>query len=291
VPAHTFIASALGVAHTGAEVVFCDVDPGTGLIDLDAAAAAIGPRTAAVLGVHLYGQMCEMDALTALARRHGLLVIEDAAQAHGARYAGRRAGSFSAAGCFSFYPSKNLGALGDGGAICTGDAHLAARARALRHLGQRGKGDHVLRGYNERLHGLQAALLRVKLPHLERWNERRRQHAASYRTLLGGSFRLLEENPQSQCIYHLFPVRAADRDGLRAGLAALGIQTAVHYSPAVPDQPPFKPARGGPWPEAGAWAAEELSLPMHPDLEPSEIERVADAVRVAIAAPARAGHA
>jgi dTDP-4-amino-4,6-dideoxygalactose transaminase len=132
---------------------------------------------------------------------------------------------------------------------------------------------------------LQAALLRVKLPHLERWNERRRQHAASYRTLLGGSFRLLEENPQSQCTYHLFPVRAADRDGLRAELAALGVQTAVHYSPAVPDQPPFKPARGGPWPEAGAWAAEELSLPMFAELGPDEVARVAEACLLARAGP------
>src|SRR5437588_4222735 len=259
VPAHTFIASALGVAHAGAEVVFCDVEPGTGLIDVDSAATAIGPRTAAMLAVHLYGQMCDMDALAALARRHSLLLIEDAAQAHGARRAGRRAGSVGAAGCFSFYPSKNLGALGDGGAICTHDPHIAERARALRDLGRRRKREHRMRGYNERLDGLQAALLRVKLPYLERWNQRRREHAARYRALLGDTLRLLEEKPQSHCTYHLFPVRAADRDGLRAQLAAAGVQTGIHYSPAVPGQPAFERVRGGPWPEAAAWAAEELS--------------------------------
>src|SRR5437588_6631709 len=259
VPAHTFIASALGVAPAGAEVVFCDVEPGTGLFDVDSAATAIGPRTAAMLAVHLYGQMCDMDALAALTRGHSLLLIEDAAQAHGARRAGRRAGSVGAAGCFSFYPSKNLGALGDGGAICTHDPHIAERARALRDLGRRRKREHRMRGYNERLDGLQAALLRVKLPYLERWNQRRREHAARYRALLGDTLRLLEEKPQSQCTYHLFPVRAAARDGLRADLAAAGVQTGIHYSPAVPGQPAFERVRGGPWPEAAAWAAEELS--------------------------------
>src|SRR5439155_913049 len=166
VPAHTFIASALGPLHAGATPVACDVEDGTGLLDPEAAAAVIGPRTAAIVAVHLYGQACDMDALGALARRHGLLLVEDAAQAHGACWRGRPVGSLGDAACFSFYPSKNLGALGDGGAICTGDDELADAAARLRHVGQRSKGEHVVAGFNERLDALQAALLRVKLPHL-----------------------------------------------------------------------------------------------------------------------------
>src|SRR3954447_19964571 len=170
VPAHTFIASALGLAHAGAVPVFCDVDPGTGLIDPDAAASAVTPRTTAILAVHLYGQMADMDAIRAVAQANGLIVLEDAAQAHGATYRRARAGSFGAAAAFSFYPSKNLGALGDGGAVCTNDPRVAEQARRWRNLGQLGKGDHAVLGYNERLDGLQAALLRVKLPHLDAWN-------------------------------------------------------------------------------------------------------------------------
>ena len=170
VPGHTFIASALAVAHVGATPVLCDVDEGTGLIDPDAARAAVGPRTAAVLAVHLYGQACDMAAIEAFAKPRGLLVFEDAAQAHGARYQGRRVGSLGTASAFSFYPTKNLGALGDGGAVCTEDDVIAARIRRLRNLGQRAKGEHVELGYNERLDGLQAALLRVKLQHLDEWN-------------------------------------------------------------------------------------------------------------------------
>ena len=151
-----------------------EVDEDTGLLDPEAVRAAIGPRTAAIVAVHLYGQMCDMDALRAIADAHGLFLLEDAAQAHGALCRGRRAGSIGNAGAFSFYPSKNLGALGDGGAVCTNDDMLAARLRRLRNLGQRAKGEHVEIGYNERLDGLQAALLRVKLPHLDAWNDARR---------------------------------------------------------------------------------------------------------------------
>jgi dTDP-4-amino-4,6-dideoxygalactose transaminase len=174
VPAHTFIASALGVLHAGATPVFCDVHQGSGLIDLDSARAALTSRTAAVLPVHLYGQLCDMDDVLSFAARHGLSVFEDAAQAHGAEVNGRRAGSFGRAAAFSFYPSKNLGALGDGGAICTDDDGLARQARLLRNLGQRRKNDHVTAGANERLDGLQAALLRVKLPLSRAASQRRR---------------------------------------------------------------------------------------------------------------------
>lgn len=287
VPAHTFIASALAVAHAGATPVLCDVDDRTGLIDAGAARAAIGPRTAAILAVHLYGQTCEMDAIYAVARPHGLLVLEDAAQAHGARYQGQRVGSLGAAAAFSFYPTKNLGALGDGGAVCTDDEILAARLRRLRNLGQRAKGEHVDLGFNERLDGLQAAMLRVKLKHLDRWNLARRVHAFSYDRLLPPEATVLERRPGNECVYHLFPARFDAREAVAATLHARGIETGVHYSPAVHGHPAWGDslAPGGAFPVAEAWAAEELSLPMHPDLEPDEIERVVDAVRAAVADP------
>jgi dTDP-3-amino-3,4,6-trideoxy-alpha-D-glucose transaminase len=288
VPAHTFVASALAVAHVGATPVLCDVLDGTGLIDPDAARAAAGPRTAAILAVHLYGQTCDMASLQALAGPQGLLVLEDAAQAHGALFDGRRAGSLGAAAAFSFYPSKNLGALGDGGAVCTDDAMLAARVRRLRNLGQRGKGEHVELGYNERLDGLQAAMLRVKLPHLDDWNAARRTFAARYRQLLPAAVRTLDEAPKSPCTYHLFPVRFEDRDAVAERLHARGVESGVHYSPAVHGHPMWagQALRYGSVPCAEAWAAHELSLPMHPHLRPDEIERVADAVQAAVAGSA-----
>ncbi|MBV8946738.1 MAG: DegT/DnrJ/EryC1/StrS family aminotransferase [Solirubrobacterales bacterium] len=292
VPAHTFIASALAVSHVGATPVLCDVHQGTGLIDPDAARAATGPRTAAILPVHLYGQACDMDAIRAFAGLHGLLVLEDAAQAHGARYHGRRTGGLGDAAAFSFYPSKNLGALGDGGAICTDDDVLASRIRRLRNLGQRAKGEHVELGYNERLDGLQAALLRVKLGHLDEWNSARQAHAALYRQLLEPDVRLVEEQPESPSVHHLLPARFEDRDAVARMLGARGIETGVHYSPAVQAHPAWKNGqlRHGEVPHADAWAAEELSLPMHPDLLPHEIERVAEAVHAAVSVPtARSG--
>ncbi len=284
VPAHTFIASALGVAHAGATLVLCDVQADTGLIDPAAVANMLGPRTAAIIAVHLYGQACDMDALADLARPRGILVFEDAAQAHGARYRGRSVGSLGAAAGFSFYPSKNLGALGDGGAICTNDATLAQRVRQLRNLGQRRKGEHVEVGYNERLDGLQAALLRVKLPHLDAWNAARREHAVSYRLRLPDHVRVLGERDSSPCVYHLFPIRLADRDNVGATLAEVGIDTGVHYGIAMHQHPAWEgqPMIHGEVPQAEAWAAEELSLPMHPDLEPAEIELVADALCAAL---------
>lgn len=284
VPGHTFIASALAVAHAGATPVLCDVDPDTGLIDPDAARSMVGPRTAAILAVHLYGQACEMDRLGELARSHGLLLLEDAAQAHGARYRGRRVGSLGSAAAFSFYPSKNLGALGDGGAVCTDDEGLAARVRRLRNLGQRVKGEHVELGYNERLDGLQAALLRVKLPYLDCWNERRCDHARAYRAQFGSDVRIVTERPESPSIHHLFPVRFADRDAVAAVLRSHGIEAGVHYAPAVHAHSAWSGTalRHGDLLAAKAWAAEELSLPMHPDLLANEIERVVEAVHAAI---------
>jgi dTDP-3-amino-3,4,6-trideoxy-alpha-D-glucose transaminase len=282
VPAHTFIASALGVLHAGATPVFCDVEPGTGLIDAGSASAVVTRRSAAIVAVHLYGQACEMDAVRALGRRHGLIIVEDAAHAHGSTYRGRSVGSLGAVAAFSFYPSKNLGALGDAGAVCTDDPEIARRARRLRNLGQRRKGEHVEVGYNERLDGLQAAFLRAKLPHLAGMNRARREHAAAYRRALGSvpGVRLLEERDHTPSVNHLFPVRVRDRDGVGAQLAALGIATGVHYSPAAHRHPAWSGVLSAPsmeLPVACAWARDELSLPMFPELRPHEIERVVTA--------------
>jgi|SRR4051794_12196062 dTDP-3-amino-3,4,6-trideoxy-alpha-D-glucose transaminase len=279
VPAHTFVASVLAVLHAGATPVFCDVEAGTALIDARSAAAVVTAKTAAVLAVHLYGQSCEMDALYALARRHGLLVVEDAAQAHGATHRGRSVGSLGDVAAFSFYPTKNLGALGDAGAVCTDDLELADRVRRLRDLGQRRKGEHVEVGRNERLDGLQAAFLRVKLPRLSAGNRARREAAAAYRDGLG-DLRTLAERDHTPSVNHIFPVRVADRQGARAHLRARGIETSIHYPCAAHRHPAWAGVIGEPaiaLPEATAWAAEELSLPMFPELRRDEIERVLSA--------------
>jgi len=225
-----------------------------------------------------------MDGIEAFAKPQGLLVLEDAAQGHGARYRGRRAGSLGDAAAFSFYPSKNLGALGDGGAVCTDDSVLAARLRRLRNLGQRGKGEHVELGYNERLDGLQAAMLRVKLPYLDSWNGARRAHAVRYTELLPPAARMLDERPESPSTYHIFPLRLEARDAVATRLRSGGIETGVHYSPAVHGHAMWvgRGLRHEALLQAEAWAAEELSLPMHPDLRPDEIERVCDAVHAAV---------
>ncbi len=274
VPGHTFIASALGVVHAGADVVFCDVEPDTGLIDPDAAAAAVTDRTAAILAVHLYGQACAMDALGDVASRHGLVLLEDAAQAHGATHRGRRAGSLGAGAAFSFYPSKNLGALGDGGAICTDDAGIAARARSLRHLGQRRKGEHLDIGFNERLDGLQAAMLTAKLPSLDAKNRARREHARTYREGLEGLVGLLGEREETPCVYHLFPIRVRGREQVQRRLRDAGIGTGIHYTPAAHRHPAWDGAVRRTLPNAERWAHEELSLPMFPELEREEAASV-----------------
>ncbi|HET7445855.1 MAG TPA: DegT/DnrJ/EryC1/StrS family aminotransferase [Solirubrobacterales bacterium] len=285
VPAHTFIATALAVVGAGATPVLCDVDEETGLLDAESAAAALSEYTAAVVPVHLYGQVCDMDAITAFADRHRLAVVEDAAQAHGASWRGRRAGSLGAAAGFSFYPSKNLGALGDGGAICTDDAEVAARARRLRNLGQERKGLHLEAGVNERLDGVQAAMLRVKLGRLDEWNAARRELAAVYRGALDLAARPLAEDPRGECVYHLFPVRVRDRDGIRARLAEAGVGSGVHYWPALHRQPPFAelPNRAEiSLANAEAWSEQEISLPIFPELSEQEVLSVAESLNDAI---------
>jgi dTDP-4-amino-4,6-dideoxygalactose transaminase len=280
VPAHTFIASALAVVHAGATPVFCDVEPDTGLLDAASARAVLSDRTAAIVAVHLYGQACDMDAVQALAGSHGLFVLEDAAQAHGATWRGERVGGLGDAAAFSFYPSKNLGALGDGGAVCTANAELARKVAALRDVGRHPGGGHVELGYNERLHGIQAAFLRVKLPHLDAWNRSRRHHAIAYRAALSELFELLDERSEAPCVYHLFPCRHEQRDELARELAAQGVQTGVHYSPAAHRHAAFDSlgasSRPIELPNADAWARTELSLPMFAELTEPEIHRVAD---------------
>jgi dTDP-4-amino-4,6-dideoxygalactose transaminase len=277
VPAHTFIATALAVVHAGAQPVPVDVEAGTGLIDPAAAAAAVGPRTAAILPVHLYGPVCAMDELLSLAERNGLALFEDAAQAHGATYRDMPAGSFGRAAAFSFYPSKNLGALGDGGAICSNNDDLVDAARRLRDLGRLHDGEHHLAGYNERLDGMQAAFLSVKLDHLPAWNQARRSIAARYRESVR-DIELLEEKPESPCIYHLFPIRVDDRDWLAGRLRVQGIPTGVHYSCALTDHPALQELAHVDAPNARDWAARELSLPLFPELRPAELDAVVEAV-------------
>jgi dTDP-4-amino-4,6-dideoxygalactose transaminase len=241
------------------------VEDDTGLLDAASAAAVVTPRTAGLIAVHLYGQMCDMARLRELADRHKLFLLEDAAQAHGAAWCGRRAGSVGDAAAFSFYPSKNLGALGDGGAVTTADEGLARRVREMRHLGQRRKGEHVVIGYNERLDGLQASLLRVKLAHLDGWNLVRRGHATVLHEALKTAMWTLTVRPDRDCVYHLYPVRCRNRDDLAQALTAAGIQTGIHYWPTVPDHPAIsqllEDGRRIESPRAHAWAKEELSLP------------------------------
>ncbi|HWH94439.1 MAG TPA: DegT/DnrJ/EryC1/StrS family aminotransferase [Baekduia sp.] len=279
--ANTFIATALAISHAGAWPVLVDVDPHTANIDPAALERAVGPRTRAVIVVHLYGQPADMDAVRAIADRHGLLVVEDACQAHGARYRGRRAGSLGDAAAFSFYPSKNLGAFGDGGAVVTRDAGLADAVRTLRDYGQREKHDHVVKGFNRRLDTLQAALLRVKLRHLDAWNARRREHAAVYAALLERSGLTVPRPPADvEPVWHLYVIEDDDRDRLRAALAQRGIQTGIHYPVPVHLQAAYADLGlgTGSFPVTERRAARMLSLPMYPELEPAQIEDVAGAV-------------
>jgi dTDP-4-amino-4,6-dideoxygalactose transaminase len=279
-PDYAPITAALGVLHSGATPVLCDVRADTGLIDTTSAAELVGKRTAAIVAVHLFGQVCDMHRLGEFAERHGLLVVEDAAEAHGASFAGARAGSFADVAAFSFHPRRNLGTVGNGGAVCTGDRAIAERVRRLRDLGQRELGEHVEIGFEAGLDGLQAAVLRVKLRHLEQKNAARRAWANMYRAVLPGHVTTLWEDPRGECVYHLFPVRLANRDAVLAGLHRAGIAAGVHYDPPLHVQPPLighRIAHVG----VGAsdeWSAEELSLPMFAELTVEEVRRVADAL-------------
>lgn len=270
VPAHTFIATWLAVSAVGARPVPVEPDERTANLDPTLVEAAVTPRTRVIVAVHLYGQPAEMDALAAIARRHGLALIEDAAQAHGASYRGRRAGSLGLAAAFSFYPGKNLGALGDGGAVVTDDPALADRIRLLRNYGSETKYQHQVRGANSRLDEIQAALLRVKLRRLDRWNAHRQAIAGRYLTGLArlGSLVLPYAPEHVDPVWHLFVIRHERRDALRAGLAEAGVDTLVHYPVPVHLSGAYADHgwRRGDLPRCERLADEVVSLPIGPHL-------------------------
>jgi dTDP-4-amino-4,6-dideoxygalactose transaminase len=282
VPSNTYIATWLAVTAVGARPVPVEPDPATHNIDPDLIAAAITPATRAILPVHLYGQPADLDRILALARSRGIAVVEDAAQAHGARYKGQRIGAHGDVVCWSFYPGKNLGALGDGGAITTNRADLADRIRVLRNYGSRMKYVNEVQGVNSRLDPMQAAVLRAKLPHLAAWTDRRRVIAATYSQGLKDSGLILPHVPEwADPVWHLYVVRAPDRDGLQKRLTEAGVGTLIHY----PIPPHMQAAYAGlgiapdALPLARRLANEVLSLPMGPQLAMADAERVVAAIQ------------
>ena len=278
----TFVATVSAIVYAGATPVLVDVDPKYYTMDPERLEAAITPRTKAIVPVHLYGQPADMDPILDIARRRGVMVIEDAAQAHGADYKGRRCGSMSEMACFSFYPGKNLGAYGEGGAVVTSDPELARRVRVLRSWGEERRYEHSVKGFNYRMDGIQGAILGVKLRHLEGWTEQRRTRAEAYRRALAGTQAVLPaERPDVRHVYHVFAVRLPQRDAWRARFAELGVQTGVHYPIPVHLQPAHHDlgyGRGA-FPESERIAGDILSLPMFPELTDAQIDVVAAAVR------------
>jgi dTDP-3-amino-3,4,6-trideoxy-alpha-D-glucose transaminase len=270
--------SALAIQMAGATPVFADIDPERLTLSPEAAASAITPRTAAIMPVHLYGQPADMPAFLAIARRHNLAIVEDACQAHLATSDGKPVGTYGAGAGVSFYPTKNLGALGDGGAVITSDAALADKLKRLRNGGQSEKYRHVEFGVNSRLDDLQAAILRERLMRLPQWTSRRRALAAAYRRTLANPSVSVPRECDPGHVYHLFPVLVRNRDGFRAHLTSQGVGTLVHYPHSLAAQPAFANAGGGPCPVAERVAREVCSLPLHPHLSDSDQEFVAAAV-------------
>jgi dTDP-4-amino-4,6-dideoxygalactose transaminase len=267
---HTFIATITMLGRVGARPVLVDIDPRT------------YKRTKAIMPVHLYGQPAEMDPILEIANRHGLKVIEDAAQAHGAEYKGRRVGSMGHMAIFSFYPGKNLGAYGDAGAVVTDDGETAEKVQLLRNHGRREKYEHLLQGFNYRIDTLQAAILRAKLAHLEECNEVRRRHAATYRDLLSDLDLVLPYEPEHvKAVYHLFVVRLQERDAMREHLKARDISTGIHYPIPLHLQPAYRHLghKEGDFPITEECARQVLSLPMYPELTQSQMEEVARAIK------------
>lgn len=282
VPANTFFASAEAVSTAGAVPVFVDVDPVSYTIDTTQIEAAMTERTRAIMPVHLYGQAADLDPVFEIAARHNLVVIEDAAQAHGSLYRGRRVGALAQAGCFSFYPGKNLGAYGEGGAVVTNDEGVARRVRLLRDHGSERKYHHEIIGYNFRLEGIQGAVLRVKLAHLDRWNDLRRAHAARYDELLGATTLVLpREMEYARHVYHLYVVQAEERAVLQKSLSEAGVQTGIHYPVPVHLQPAYSSLhyKAGDFPVTERQAERVLSLPMYPQLTDEQIMSVAVAIQ------------
>ncbi len=279
---HTFIATAEAISMRGARPVFVDIDPESYTMDPSKLEAAITPRTKAIIPVHLYGHPTDMDPLLEIAGKHGLRVVEDCAQAHGAEYKGRRVGTMGDAGCFSFFPGKNIGAMGDAGAVTTNDDAIATKVGKLRNHGREGKYEHEMVGYNERMDTLQAAILNVKLPHLNDWNAARRKHADEYRAALAGVDVVLP-TPKPNCtpVYHLFVIRHPKRDDMQKFLKEKGIATGVHYPLPLHLQPAYADLnyKQGDFPATEKAAKEILSLPMYPEMTLAHIEEVAGAIK------------
>ena len=279
--ANSFIASALAISHAGATPVLVDVDPFTHTIDVTGIERAITSRTKAIIPVHLYGHPAHMDPIRQIAEQHGLIVIEDACQAHGARYKGRRAGSLGHAAAFSFYPGKNLGAYGDGGMVVTNDADIRKRLEMLRNYGQEEKYHHLTQGFNRRLDTLQAAVLRVKLKYLEKWNAARRWQAELYHRLLAGTELVLpSEAVGAQSVWHLYVIRTEHRDKLKQYLASRGIAAGIHYPVPIHLQPAYKNLgyKRGSFPVTEQYAQRILSLPIYAELTPELIEYVSKSI-------------
>ena len=278
----TFVATVAAIGYAGATPVFVDIDPVSFTMDVTQVEAAITPRTKVIMPVHLYGQPADMDPIMEIARRHNLIVIEDAAQAHGAEYKGRRVGSIGDMGCFSFYPGKNLGAYGEGGAVVTGNPAYEHTIRMLRDWGAEQKYVHSLKGYNYRLEGLQGAILRVKLRHLEAWTEARRAHAVEYARLLQDSgLGVPQAMPYARHVWHVYAVRTQDRPGLEAALRQQDIQYGVHYPIPIHLQPAWAELNHsrGDFPHAEKAADEVLSLPIFPELTAEQMQTIANAAQ------------
>jgi dTDP-4-amino-4,6-dideoxygalactose transaminase len=277
----TFVATVAAIVYTGARPVFVDIDPRSYTIDVTQIERAITKRTKAILPVHLYGHPADLDPIIEIARRHHLVLIEDAAQAHGAEYKGRRVGSIGDLACFSFYPGKNLGAYGEGGMVITNQSGYDRTIRMLRDWGQEHKYHHMLKGFNYRMEGLQGAILRVKLRYLEAWTEARRTHAALYDVLLAGSN---VQPPQAMAharhVYHVYAIRTPERAALQQALTGQDIQSGIHYPFPVHLLPAHADLgyHSGDFPQAETMAAEELSLPMYPELSKEAVHRVAAAL-------------
>jgi len=279
--ANSFIASALGISHAGAKPVLVDVDPFTYTLDVKALERAITRRTKAIIPVHLYGHPAHMGPIRQLADRHGLVVIEDACQAHGASYKGKRVGSLGHSAAFSFYPGKNLGAYGDGGMVVTKDRKIANRLEMLRNYGQKEKYKHLFRGYNRRLDTMQAAILRVKLKYLEKWNAARRWNAKLYQKHLEGSGVVVPgEAGGAESVWHLYVIRTERRDALKEHLVSKGINASIHYPIPIHLQPAYQDLgyKRGDFPVTEAYADRILSLPMYPELSDRQVEFISQTV-------------
>lgn len=279
---HTFIATAEAIIHAGATPVFVDIDLDTYNLDPQQVEAAITTKTKVIMPVHLYGQPADMEPILEIAKRHNLMVVEDAAQAHGADYKGKRVGSIGDVACFSFYPGKNLGAYGDGGAVVTNNQEIAQQVHKLRNHGRQEKYKHDMIGYGYRLDALQAAVLKVKLAYMETWTQQRRENASHYRQLLADLDLVLPLEPSySKSVYHLFVVRTRQREQLLQHLRSRGIYAGIHYPIPLHLQPAFTflGYQKGDFPNSEQAAEEVLSLPMYPELSRNQIERVASTIQ------------